>query len=534
MVRITAGESSDAESHEQALRYYTQAKTYQRSGEAEAALTAYDQAIILDPDYFTAYFNRGGLALGMGRLDVAVESYREAIRLKPDFFDAHLNCGVALRRTGQPHAAVRCFDAAIALRPASVAARLDRGNALRYLGQNEAALADFEAAIALDPSYGPAYYGRGNALLLMQRFEAAILSYDRCLAVSPRHALAHLNRGVALASQARWGEALLNYDRAIELRADCREAHVSRSILLLTQGDLAEGFKAHEWRYTREYWPSKRWRGEEDIDGKSIFIHCQDGLGDTLQFCRYLTLLAEKGARVAFKPQRQLRALMRRLSPEVEVVDIDLESATIPYDYHSPLLSLPFALGTTLETIPAPPAYLPSDPDRLERWRKKIGSSGFKVAICWQGSANAYDAGRSFPVAEFEIISRIPGVRLISVQKNAGAEQLSTLPNGMVVEDLGDQLDPGGNAFLDTAAVLQVCDLVVTCDTAVAHLAGGLGLETWVVLRQNPAWRWLRDRNDNPWYPATRLFRQVIPGDWRTPFADLEAALIARLSGGAA
>ena len=260
------------------------------------------------------------------------------------------------------------------------------------------------------------------------------------------------------------------------------------------------------------------WTGAEDIAGKTLFIEAEQGLGDTIQFCRYAPLVAERGAKVVMTAQQSLVELLKSLDPRVTIVPVGEMPAQ--FDYHSALLSLPLAFGTTVETIPAAIPYLKADPARVARFRERIGTSGFRIGICWQGS---YIAGiRSFPLASFEDIAALPDVRLISLQKGAGTEQMEGLPPGMAVEALGDgfPLD-----FSDTAAAMEALDLVISCDTSVAHLAGALGRPCWTVLRHGADWRWLTGRSDTPWYPGMRLFRQPAPGDWYGVFRQMTAEI---------
>jgi hypothetical protein len=265
------------------------------------------------------------------------------------------------------------------------------------------------------------------------------------------------------------------------------------------------------------------WLGAQSLTGKTILVHDEQGLGDTIQFCRYLPLLEARGAHVMFTPKRPLTALMRTLKADIEMVED--EGICPPFDVHTPLMSLPYAFGTTFDTIPNQIPYLAADPERVERWAGRIGRGKLTIGICWQGSVRRFDKGRSFSVTEFYGISKIPGVHLISLHKGVGEIELAGLPDDMALELMGEDFDPKGSAFLDTAAVMENCDLIISSDTAVAHLAGALGRPAWVALRHVPDWRWLLDRSDSPWYPTMRLFRQTTDGDWSTVFSEIEAEL---------
>ena len=269
--------------------------------------------------------------------------------------------------------------------------------------------------------------------------------------------------------------------------------------------------------------PYPVWRGE-DVCGKRVVVYEEQGLGDIIQFCRYLALLAEMGAAVTFLLRSRMHALIRSLGQAVRVSDTFPVDET--FDYQCALLSLPLAFGTTVENIPARTPYLQADAERIRSWKQKLGDAGFKIGIAWQGSKTGkIDVGRSFALAEFAGVSRIPNIRLISLQKNEGVEQLRDLPEGMTVEDLGENFDSGTDAFVDTAAVMANLDLVISSDTSAAHLAGALGRPVWLALKHVPDWRWMLDRTDSPWYPTMRLFRQRTRGDWNGVFADIEMAL---------
>jgi hypothetical protein len=286
-------------------------------------------------------------------------------------------------------------------------------------------------------------------------------------------------------------------------------------------GGLEQGLRLYEWRKklpapieARNY-HQPLWTGAEDLTGKTLFLYMEQGLGDTIHFYRYALMARARGARVVLSVQDRIVRLMQDADAQIEI----LGSAEVPqvFDYHAPLVSLALAFGTTLATIPAPIPYLRAQSRRVKDWAARIGGRGFKIGICWQGAASI--AGRSFPLAALAPISQIENVRLISLQKGADAEQIAQ------VEDLGDDFDAGPDGFLDSAAVMESLDLVITADTALAHLAGALGRPAWVALRYVPDWRWFLGRADSPWYPQMRLFRQPAPGDWAAVVADMAVQL---------
>jgi tetratricopeptide (TPR) repeat protein len=382
--------------------------------------------------------------------------------------------------------------------------------------------------LALDPSSATAHNNRGTALALLDRLEEGLASMDRAIALEPKLAQAHINRGNFLTDLKRYDEALASFECALRIDPQAADAHFGRSLVLLVRGQFAQAWPSYEWRKRRVMEEAfhamgrPAWTGKEDIAGKTLFIEAEQGLGDTIQFCRYAPMVANLGARVVLVAQASLAGLLKNLDPRIQILPVPELPAQ--FDYHIALLSLPLAFGTDVDTIPATDSYLRAEPERDTQMRARIGGHGFKIGICWQGS---YIAGaRSFPLRLLEEIARLPGVRLISLQKGDGIEQLNTLPAGMKVEQLGGTFPED---FADTAAAIEAMDLVISCDTSVAHLSGALGKQTWVALRYAPDWRWLLDRKDSPWYPGMHLFRQSAPGDWAGIFAQMKTRITSML-----
>jgi tetratricopeptide (TPR) repeat protein len=512
-----------------AVAHTNRGATLQELERFAAALASHERAIALEPGFAMAHSNRAIALTGLGRREEALDSCDRAIALQPRFAPAHNNRGLTLQALKRHDEAVASYQRAVALQPDLAEAHNNLATVLRDLGRAEEALQSLECARRLRPGITGLHMNLGNTLRDLQHPEEALASYDRALLEEPDRPALHCNRGAALADLNRVGEAIASFDRAIALDGAHAEAHFNKSRSLLLSGQLEEGFRLLEWRsrlaaqkVTRSP-PRPLWLGDEDIAGKRVLLHSEQGLGDTIQFCRYARLVEARGAHVVLAVQPQLRQLLRGLSPTIELI----AEGTLPdeFDYHCPLLSLPLAFRTTLGTIPAEGPYLAADPERAERWRQVLGSAGFRVGVCWQGTRNPIDIGRSFALDRYRALATIPGVRLISLQKGHGVEQLPTRPPAMAVEELGD-FDGGVDAFLDTAAVMRNLDLVITSDTAVAHLAGALGCPAWVALKHAPDWRWLLERDDSPWYPTLRLFRQPRRGDWDSVFSAIRAALL--------
>jgi tetratricopeptide (TPR) repeat protein len=493
-------------------------------GRHEDALADHDCAIARDVRDADSHNKRGTVLMKLNRAREALESFDRAIARDPALESAHDGRGTALLMRNRPQEALESHDRAIALDPNSATAHNNRGTALAALKRPLEALESHERALALDPASVMAHNNRGGALGEMGRFEEALESIDHAIALDPMVIQAHTNRGNFLTDLKRPDEALASFDRALALNPDATEAHFGRSLILLSTGRLKEGWPIYEWRKRRVAETAfhglgrPEWSGKEDLAGKTVFIEAEQGLGDTIQFCRYAPLVADLGARVVLSVQDGLVRVLQTLDPRVRIAP--LNDLPTDFDYHVALLSLPLAFGTGIATIPASIPYLRAVPDQAARMRERTGGDGFKIGICWQGS---YIAGRrSFPLSCFEDIARLPGVRLISLQKGDGIEQLDDLPSRMKVETLGGNFPED---FADTAAAMAAMDLVISCDTSVAHLAGALGCPTWVALRHAADWRWLLDRDDSPWYPGMRLFRQPAHGDWTSVFAEIEKTL---------
>ena len=413
--------------------------------------------------------------------------------------------------------ALASYDEAIALKPDYAEAHYSRGGVLMELKRPEEALASFDRALAIRPDYPEALCNRGNTLKELDRLDKALEAYDMALAARPDFVDALNNRGNTLGALGRFAEARASYDRAVELAPDNGELRFNRAYLLLLLGRLDEGWREHEGRRKKTTWVNRgfdcpEWAGE-DISSKRLLLYAEQGMGDTIQFARFASVVAGLGAEVILEVQPRLAGLLQGLDCAAEVVR---RGEKLPeFDRHLPLMSVPFALRCSSDHIPGKVPYLSADPVRVERWGRRLTNRGFRVGIAWQGNAAApVDKGRSFSLRTLAPLGRIPGARLISLQKGAGAEQLGDLPAGMVVENLGADFDAGRDAFLDTAAVMMSLDLIITSDTAVAHIAGALGRPVWIVLKHVPDWRWMTEREDTPWYPTARLFRQSREGDW--------------------
>jgi len=518
---------------------YEQAVGLHQRGNLPDAERLYLQVMREAPNSFGARHMLGVLRAQQGRGDEALALIGAALTLRPDAPDALLNYANILKGVGRLEEALQNYQRALTARtdyPAAqkglaettalLAEALNRqGNDLVAIGDLAAALGCYDRALSLVPHYIDACNNRAVALWNMGRFEEALSGFDSALACRQNYVEAHFNRGNVLRDMLRLDDAMASFDRATTIDPAFAPAHRNKGFCALLRGDFEQGLALYEWRKrlsppieSRQY-PQPLWTGAEDVRGKTVFAYVEQGLGDTIQFWRFLAPLQARGARVIVSVQDGLIALLTNAIPKVELVD----SHTVPpdFDYHIPLMSLPLALGMKPDTIPADTPYLSAEPTRVAKWAATIGGKGFKIGISWQGARRGITT-RAMPLSCFAGLSRLPGVRLISLQKGFGSEQIAAQP---LVETLGADFDTTPDAFLDTAAAMQTLDLVITLDSALAHLAGAMDRPVWVALKRVPDWRWFLGRSDSPWYPGMRLFRQTVDRDWDGVFAEMETQL---------
>lgn len=509
--------------------HYSRGTMLQNLGRFEPALASFDRALAVTPDYREALQNRGIALSALKLFDEALASFDRVIALDRNSIDGNLARAYVLFELRRFAESLKSYDRVLALQPGHVVAHNNRGNTLRELGRHAEALASFDRALKLNPNYAEAHANRANTLKDLGRFEESLASCDRALAIQPSLPAALNNRGLALQEMQRFPEALESLDRAIALDPADADRRVTRATLLLLRGRFAEGWREYEWRRKQNNWRDGSYKGREwsgeDIAGKRIFLYSEQGLGDAIQFARFARAVSRLGAEVRLGARPRLERLLQRLDGEAIIVR---DGERVPdFDLHLPLMSVPLVLGFDPDKTPAEVPYLAAEPALVERWASRLPSATLRVGVAWQGNQHwqGDDRTRSVPLRAFAPLARVPGVMLVSLQKEAGLEQLANLPAGVWVETLGSDFDAGPDAFVDTASVMMHLDLVVTSDTAVAHLAGALGRPVWIALRHVPEWRWMLDREDSPWYPTARLFRQRAPGDWDEVFVRIAGEL---------
>lgn len=518
-----------------AQAHFCRAALLDHLGRFTESADAYSIAVRLDPAYSSAYCNLAEVLSKLSRFEEAVEAGRAAIAIKPDFSGAYLNLANALVELGRIDEALNAYNEAVRIQPDFAEAYSLLGVTLNLAERPLEALAACSEAIRLEPGNAQRHYYLANLLFDLDRLDDGLAACDIAIRLKPELAEAHGNRAVALRKLGRVEESLAASAKATRINPAYSSAHFNEAIARLLMGDFAVGLEKYEWRYrggAKELkargLPAPQWTGQ-GVNGLTVLLHAEQGLGDSIQFCRFAVMVKSRGARVVLEVPRHLLRLLAGLPGVDQFV---ATGDTLPvFDFHCPLMSLPYALRTTIDSIPAAIPYLHAQADAQEIWKARLGDEGFKIGIAWQGSPTAaVEHGRSAPLSCFEPLSKIPGVRLISLQKGYGTDQLNKLPADMRVETLGADFDSGADAFVDTAALMMSLDLVVTVDTAIGHLAGALGRPTWTLLQKVPHWVWMLERTDSPWYPSLRLFRQNERGNWPELFENVTQALIQQMT----
>ena len=559
----------------------------QELGRPADALESYDRALALVPNLTEAWLNRSKALHVLGRWEDALASCDRAIALQGDFPPALLARAILLAERQHFSGALACIDRALAIHPTWLQAQFERVSILHKAGDLAAALANcervlaanpnwsgarhlharllndasrlddaltsIERAIALEPSFADAHAFRGAMLIKRNRPADAVAALDRALAIGPARGTMHIDRGLAVHALGRHSEAFEALDRGCRMEADNPHVQFVDGLVDLMHGRWEEGFRRYERRLevptfnllhrrflepgadidrrftmpqqTQELPPLPRWNGEA-TPGEPILLETEQGMGDAIQFAGFATRLARLGHRVQLLTLPVLAPLLRTLDG-VETVVTDARAVEDLAPKHwLPLMSVPHVLKIPLDRCPFEGPPLSADPARVAAWKARLGPDGFRIGIAWQGNnENWLDAGRSIPLSAFEPIAALPGVRLISLQKRPGAEQIDQVRFGARIERMMDETDKSADALLDTAAAIASMDLVVTSDSMIAHLAGALGCRTFVALRRIPDWRWQLERDDSPFYPTARLFRQRTEGDWAPVFAQIADAV---------
>jgi tetratricopeptide (TPR) repeat protein len=528
------------------------ALVFLEKGEPEKAMQSARTALSLKPDYPDALNHLGNGLKQTGKIDQAIECYQRALAINPNFIDGLNNLADAYRRTGRTQEAESCYEKVLQLKGDHPEALLSKAELFRRQRKFGDAILICRRAIEIKPDFSEAYNTLGAAFQEQGNIAEAVTAYEKAIELQPTFAGAHSNLGYARHSLGEYDKAMVSYNKAIDLRPDMAEvhnnignlhrdlldlpaalaaydrgiyfqpahtdSHWNRALAWLLLGDFDCGWPEYEWRwlnFPEERRPMRQplWDGKYDISGKTILLTAEQGIGDTIQFVRLAPLVAAKGAMVNLECQRELEPLLQR-APGVYRT-ITRGDPLPPFDCYCPLLSLPHALDLKPGKIPAEIPYLTAHAPLVQRWRDVLAphANTLKVGLVWAGSPiHRRDRERSVSLQSLAPLGR-DGVTFISLQKGDPAREAAKPPDGLRLIDISNQL----HDFADTAACLANLDLLITVDTAVAHLAGALGKPVWTLLSYNPDWRWLLGRDDSPWYPTMRLFRQSAPRDWSVP-----------------
>ena len=487
-----------------------------------------------NPVNATAELNLGLAYKELQRFEQALSCFQQAIHLRPDYAQAFFNRALVLHATGHLDAALADFEKAIEIQPDYAQAWNNRGVVLQAQLRWDEAATSYVRAIAAQPDLGQAHYNLGNALRALGRFEEAITSYDAAIALEADAAHAFNNRGLALQELQRSAQAIASYDAAIAIQANYADAYWNKAIELLLCGDFAQGWKLYEWRWQRDAFTSRKrdfaqpqWLGDAPLVGKTVLLHAEQGLGDSIQFCRYARDVQALGADVLLEVPRPLMALFASLEGVSQIIE---KGAPLPqFDYHCPLLSLPLAFQTQLENLPGRTPYLASTAPQRDRWQRRLGPrTKPRVGLVWSGNAlDKNDLQRSMRLQDL-LPYLSTDFEFICLQKEMWPADQHLIQTSQI-RFFGAQIED----FSDTAALCDLVDLVISVDTSVAHLAGALGKPTWILLPYTPDWRWMLHRDDSPWYPSVRLYRQTQERAWPSVLERMRSDLSGFPGGGA-
>jgi tetratricopeptide (TPR) repeat protein len=497
----------------------------QQQGQFAAAEPLYRQILAVDPNHYDATQLLGLVAFNLGRVDEAIQLTLRAIQLNPLQPNYRVNLGCFFSAAGRHLEAIANYRQAVQQKPDLFQAHFNLGNEFLDLHRFDEAIASLNDALRVRPNDPQAFNNMALALVRKAQPREAVAFARRAIEASPGYVGAHSNLGTILQELGEWDEALRCYERARELNPNYTDAIFNRSFIRLLHADFDRGWADYEYRWQAKAAPRRnfsqpRWGGEP-LDGRTLLVYAEQGFGDALQFVRYAPLVRQRGGRVVVECHAGLVKLLKTC-PGVDQVVVDGQPLPA-FDLQLPLLSLPLVFRTTLESIPAEVPYLTPDPEAIRRWQARLAPiKDLKVGLAWQGDpANRRDCFRSIRLAMLAPLAKVPGVRLFSLQKGRGSEQLPPLAAALGIEDLvGEVAD-----FHDTAAIISNLDLIISVDSAIVHLAGALARPVWVPLPTTPDWRWLLGRDDSPWYPSMTLFRQDRLGEWDSVVARIARQL---------
>jgi tetratricopeptide (TPR) repeat protein len=492
----------------------------------DAAISYLKKALSINPSNAATHYNIGRAYEAKEQIDEAIHSYKSALRMKAYFVDAHINLGNLLQKQGQLDDAIFNYQRAIELNPNHSGVYYNLGVMFQEKNRLGEAISAFQSAIRLHPQYADAYHDLGYVFHMNRQLDEAIECYLKAIQINNDMFDAHNNLGRIYQELGQVDEAISSYRKSLDINPGFADAHCNLAMALLLIGDFAQGWKEYEWRWklkdrSRYDFPQQVWYGS-DISGKTVFLYAEQGFGDTIQFIRFAPLVAEQGARIIIECQKELKSLIRQVRGVHSV--ITREEPLPEFDVHYPLLSLPLFFNTTPANIPAKIPYIVPDTIMVQNWTERVknDSARLKVGIVWSGNPKyKADQFRSISLDNFLQLMRIEGISFFSLQKGEAASQAKELPEEIKLIDYTEEI----HDFSDTAALIENLDLVISVDTAVAHLAGALGKPVWTLLPDSPDWRWMLNREDSLWYPTMRLFRQSSMGEWGGVIKSVEKEL---------
>ena len=527
-------EQAIAHSPRHAKAYCLRGMVQQQLARPQEAIASLEHAIALEPHLAEAHASLGWVLHSLHRHAQALDRYNRALALQPGLAQVLANRSLTLQALQRPLEALTDVDRAIALQPDNAVLHSNRGLVLLDLNRPEEALGCQNRALSLQAELPQAFCNRGLAWQALQRDREALADFDRAIALLPDYPQAHAGRGNALVDLHRLAEALPCLDRAIALQPDSADNHLNKAIALLGLGQLSAGWPLYEWRWkTRQALPFVRnfaqpvWLGDRPLQGKTVLLHAEQGLGDSIQFCRYARMVKDRGARVLLEVPQSLHSLLGRLDGVDQCL---IHGQPLPaFDLHCPLLSLPLAFGTELHSIPTPHTYLHSQAEQRADWTARLGpkhpAQTVRIGLMWNGSPG-YGNSHLRSMALADMLAQLPpGPDYVSLQKEVRASDIGAL-QASHIRHFGEHI----HDFSDTAALCDLMDMVISVDTSVAHLAGALGRPTWVMLRHSADWRWLLERDDSPWYASMRLYRQGQDQQWAPVLAQVAAELRRRVN----
>jgi len=496
--------------HRHHVAYNNKANALMALKRFQEAISIYDIAISINANYADAYYNRGNALKEIRDFEAALSSYEKSVFINPNYIEAYCALSTVLKENKKFDEALANCDKAISISPAYAYAHSIKGDLLADLKRWNEALESYKISLQLNPTSADDYYNSGVVLQELNQLDAAHENYERAIAINPNVEKYYNNNGVTLHDLKLLNSALGNYDKAISINKNSAEASFNKALTLLLKGELTEGWKLYEQRWNFGESKSRKrdfsqplWLGKDDLKDKTILLHCEQGLGDSIQFSRYAEKVSELGGEVILQVQNSLLGLFKTLNGVSSIIDQDV--ALPDFDFHCPLLSLPLAFNTTIETIPTPGSYLKADTVKINYWIQKLGVKDKpRIGIVWSGNLDhRNDRNRSLGLSE--LVSYLPdNCMYVSLQKQIRDSDENFLMRNNLIHHYASYL----NDFSDTAALCELMDLVISVDTSVAHLSGAMGKKTWVLLPFIPDWRWMLDREDSPWYTSVKLYRQ--------------------------